>query len=198
MIKIKHPKTHALVEKGCKAINWCELDSKISKAVGSLNFRMNNLLSQEDIEDVLQDTRMKIWANIDSYKSSDSKMETWASRIAINCYYDRLKDNGKWKGLYCSYDNFSVRNGEEVTNALENSIRYSEENEAFAEELYGLLDLILAHFNDTYRKTIECLVNEVPRENMADIIGCSEKNLKSTINRARKATRNSLRKLGIL
>ncbi|HHU25724.1 MAG TPA: sigma-70 family RNA polymerase sigma factor, partial [Bacteroidales bacterium] len=41
------------------------------------------VLVHEDVDDILQDTFIKAWTNIDNFRG-DSKLSTWLYRIAIN------------------------------------------------------------------------------------------------------------------
>ena len=41
------------------------------------------VLTHEDADDILQNTFLKVWANIDSFENR-SKLSTWIYRIAIN------------------------------------------------------------------------------------------------------------------
>jgi RNA polymerase sigma factor (sigma-70 family) len=48
------------------------------------------VLSHEDANDVLQDTFIKAWTNLDSFKG-ESKIVTWLYRIAINVSLDFIR-----------------------------------------------------------------------------------------------------------
>lgn len=50
------------------------------------------VLSHEDADDVLQNTFLKAWKNIDSFKGK-SKLQTWLYSIAINEALDYLRKN---------------------------------------------------------------------------------------------------------
>jgi RNA polymerase sigma-70 factor (ECF subfamily) len=69
---------------------------------------INNLIKDRDeAEDVLQETFVKIWKNIDSYNESKGRFYTWIVNIARNASIDKLRSKGynnKLKNL--SSDNF--------------------------------------------------------------------------------------------
>ena len=48
------------------------------------------VLTHEDADDILQNTFLKVWANIDSFENR-SKLSTWIYRIAINESLDFLR-----------------------------------------------------------------------------------------------------------
>lgn len=69
---------------------------------------ISNLVSdREEAEDVLQETFVKIWKNIDSYNESKGRFYTWIVNIARNSSIDKLRSKGfnnRQKNL--SSDNF--------------------------------------------------------------------------------------------
>ena len=48
------------------------------------------VLSHEDANDLLQNTFIKAWTNIDYFRG-DSKLSTWLYRIAYNVFYDYIR-----------------------------------------------------------------------------------------------------------
>jgi len=69
---------------------------------------ISNLVSdREEAEDVLQETFVKIWKNIDSFNESKGRFYTWIVNIARNSSIDKLRSKGfnnRQKNL--SSDNF--------------------------------------------------------------------------------------------
>ena len=64
------------------------------------------VLSHEDANDIIQNTFIKVWNNLDSFKG-DSKIYTWIYRIATNESLQFLKK--KKKHYFESIDNVSSR-----------------------------------------------------------------------------------------
>ncbi|WP_347065570.1 sigma-70 family RNA polymerase sigma factor [Flavobacterium sp. WV_118_3] len=67
----------------------------------------NLLKDREEAEDVLQETFVKIWKNLDTYNESKGRFFTWLLNIARNSAIDRLRSknfNNNQKNL--SSDNF--------------------------------------------------------------------------------------------
>lgn len=56
------------------------------------------VLLHEDADDVLQNTFIKVWNNIESFRS-DSKLSTWLHRIAVNESLDFMRHKGIMKTL---------------------------------------------------------------------------------------------------
>lgn len=67
----------------------------------------NLIRDHEEAEDILQETFVKIWKNIDSYDESKGRFYTWILNISRNTSIDRLRSKGfnnRQKNL--SSDNF--------------------------------------------------------------------------------------------
>lgn len=54
----------------------------------------NFIREREEAEDVLQETFVKIWKNIDSYNESKGRFYTWILNIARNAAIDKLRSKG--------------------------------------------------------------------------------------------------------
>ncbi|MGH2666855.1 RNA polymerase sigma factor [Flavobacterium sp.] len=54
----------------------------------------NLIRDQEEAEDVLQESFVKIWKNIDSYNESKGRFYTWILNIARNTAIDKLRSKG--------------------------------------------------------------------------------------------------------
>ena len=67
----------------------------------------NLIRDHEEAEDILQETFVKIWKNIESYDESKGRFYTWILNISRNASIDRLRSKGfnnRQKNL--SSDNF--------------------------------------------------------------------------------------------
>ena len=65
-----------------------------------LYWKMRHIvLTHEDADDILQNTFLKVWANIDSFENR-SKLSTWIYRIAINESLDLLRRKRNETRLY--------------------------------------------------------------------------------------------------
>ncbi|TPD67044.1 RNA polymerase sigma factor [Flavobacterium microcysteis] len=67
----------------------------------------NLIRDHEEAEDILQETFVKIWKNIDSYDESKGRFYTWILNISRNASIDKLRSKGfnnRQKNL--SSDNF--------------------------------------------------------------------------------------------
>lgn len=54
----------------------------------------NLIRDHEEAEDILQETFVKIWKNIESYDESKGRFYTWILNISRNASIDRLRSKG--------------------------------------------------------------------------------------------------------
>lgn len=66
------------------------------------------LWNTQEINDVLQETFIRLFSHIESYNQEKGELKTWASKIAVNCC---LKENAK--GQRFSADEFSINKHDE-------------------------------------------------------------------------------------
>lgn len=198
MIKLNTPIACATAVKGSVAIDWQKVFSVVSTKVVMFNIQRNFLLSDSDADDVIQNSCMKIFLHKDEFDSSKSKLSTWASKIAVNCYFDALREAQKRNTLFEPLSSNIGKSKSDVMEFLQDSPDYCTDNEVMAAEFEGLLALALEPLCDTYREAIRCIVDGVPQKEMLEHLHCSKNNLRPTISRARKAARNSFVALGIL
>lgn len=198
MIKLNTPIACATAVKESVAIDWQKVLSVVSTKVVMFNIQKNFLLSDNNAKDVIQDSCMKIFLHKDEFDSSKSKLSTWVSKIAVNCYFDALREVQKRNTLFEPLSSNIGKSKSDVMEFLQDSPDYCTDSEVMAAELEGLLTLALEPLCDTYRKVIRCIVDGVPQNEMLEYLHCSKNNLRPTISRARKAARNSFVALGIL
>ena len=85
--------------------------SEYQQMVYALAFRL--LCNNADAEDITQDTFIKVWQNIDRYKSQ-YKFSTWIYKIASNACCDKLRSERNIKKIPLEdYDTVSQTNPEE-------------------------------------------------------------------------------------
>lgn len=181
-----------------KAMKWDIVRSLVYKVIVSYNRRKGSLISDEDVEDAVQNACLKIFENIGDYDKSKSKLITWMSKIATNCYYDALRKTNSWNNLFCPYTHEKRVEDDEVLDSLNDSPGYCTNNETSSKELEGLFALILKPLCENYRTAIRCLYDGAQNEELAEQLHCSENNIRPTISRARKAARTSCMSLGII
>ena len=131
------------------------------------------VLSHEDANDIIQNTFIKVWNNLDSFKG-DSKIYTWIYRIATNESLHFLKK--KKKHYFESIDNVSSR----LSNLLI-AERYFDGNEIekkFQEALLKLPTKQRIAFNMKY-------FEKMKYDEISEILGTSVGALKANYHHAK-------------
>ena len=172
----------ASVTKGDATIDWQAVRSEVSSKVGFINKAKCHPVSSDEAEDVVQEACVKIFLHLDEFDPSKAKFSTWIGKITANCYYDALR---KKANEFVSCSEMS-----DLQVGVADDISHKEVEEMFS--------LALEPLCETYRDTIRCLADGESGEYLLDRLHCSEKSLRSTICRARKAARNSFKNLDIL
>ena len=103
------------------------LYDKYSGAMFNIILRIVN--SNEVAEDVLQDSFLKIWKNIDSYDESKSTIFTWMLNVCRNTALDVLRKANVRPSIQTDTDNVYVSNLKSVqmntdSIGLKNSLKY--------------------------------------------------------------------------
>lgn len=132
------------------------------------------VLSHEDANDIIQNTFIKVWNNLDSFKG-DSKIYTWIYRIATNESLHFLKK--KKKHYFESIDNVSSR----LSNLLI-AERYFDGNEIEKKIQEALLKLPTKQriaFNMKY-------FEKMKYDEISEILGTSVGALKANYHHAKK------------
>ena len=127
--------------------------------VFALAIRM--LKHREEAEEVSQDTFIKVFKSLDSFKG-DSKFSTWIYRVAYNSCLDRIKKNKK-EYLNVAIDDYTEHRIKSIDNALDALI--SDERKEVIKECLDLLPpddsalLTLYYFEDLSLDEIAKIVN---------------------------------------
>lgn len=137
----------------------------------------------EDAEEITQDVFVKIYKGASSFKGSSS-LNTWVYRIAVNTSLNYLKK----KNRFIFFKN---------TLSISHSIDFKHpgvllENKENAAALYKAMDYLP---NKQKTAFILSFIEELPRQEVADIMKTSLKAVESLLQRAKKNMRSELEKM---
>lgn len=131
------------------------------------------VLDHDDANDVLQNTFMKAWMNIDSFRG-DAKLSTWLYKIAINESITLINKRRTSENVSLSDDNAAVRNLE--------SDRYFDGDEAMLK-----LQQAIASLPEKQRLVFTMrYYDELRYEDISEILGTSVGALKASYHHAIK------------
>jgi RNA polymerase sigma factor (sigma-70 family) len=110
-------------------------------ALNGVIFRMTNNMALS--EDILQETFIRIWNNLDRYDATKGKLFTWLINIARNLTIDTLRSKGYKKQLQISTDENTVSNVQafSVSVAQYDSIGLRKQLEQLRPEQKKIIDL---------------------------------------------------------
>lgn len=139
------------------------------------------LKDREEAEDVVQETFIKVFRNIDSFREN-SNLYTWIYTIALNLSRDRLRKK---------QDMFTIEVDLVGNNDVEYEVEKSIDKELLRKELFEINSLyrevlVLFYFEELSIKEISNLLNE------------KEGTIKSKLSRGRNILKESLLKGGRL
>ena len=132
------------------------------------------VLSHDDANDILQDTFIKAWMNIDNFRG-ESKLTTWLYRIAINESITFLNKKR-------NQNNISVDDEDSfLLNTLESDTYFD------GDEAQKLLQKAILTLPDKQRLVFQMkYLEEMKYEEMSDILGTSVGALKASYHHATK------------
>jgi RNA polymerase sigma-70 factor (ECF subfamily) len=142
------------------------------------------VLNHDDADDVMQNTFLKAWNNLDSFRS-DSKLSTWLYRIALNNSIDflRVKNN---MPQYFEEDLYTTSTTS-IIDQSEDNLQRTPEEEIIDKQRLQLLRAAVSQLPDKYRKVIELSYYEdLPYEDIAERLGLTLSNVKIQIMRAKQ------------
>ncbi len=140
------------------------------------------LKSHEDTDDVLQNTFIKVYKNIDDFKG-DSRLYTWMYRIARNESITFL--NNRAKRLKITNEELQ----EQVLNNLESDVYFE------ADEIKLKLQKAISSLPEKQREVFQLrYFEEMKYQEMSELLQTSESALKSNYHHASKKVEEYLKK----
>lgn len=155
----------------------------INKNIRLLTARFRSILSEEDIEDLVHDTYIRICDKRDRFNPGGN-FAGWVYRICRNCVYDCASQAQRFRGRLLTlpvdkdYDRSSVYDD---SNADSSVIRQEEERRILN---------VIGNLKPENRELAYMLIDGVPYNEMAEVLGCSENTVKTRVCRFRQQLRN--------
>lgn len=141
---------------------------------------LNHLRSEVDAEEVTQDVFAKVWRAAASFRYN-SQVTTWIYRITVNTSLSALKKR-RGRGLFSVFGSINEPSDHQHP---ENALEEQEANQTLFTSIYRL---------PTRQKTVFVLsyVEDLPRQEVADITQLSLKAVEGLLMRAKKNLRTYL------
>ncbi len=123
--------------------------------------------NEAEAQDLLQDTFIKVWQNLDKFRG-DAKISTWLYRITVNTCLGHIKKNKN-------------------TECIDENINLAEDNEgAKKEHEIQLLQKAIHTLPEGERIIITMVLEELPYDEIAEILQITEGNLRVKIHRIKQ------------
>jgi RNA polymerase sigma factor (sigma-70 family) len=171
------------------------LYATVNKNVRRMAGKFYSILSDEDMEDLVHDTYLRVMDNREK-ADLDKNVNGWIYRICRNCVNDytsaKSKRNGWMVDLDEDYDD-EDSSYEAESNPMLADYTYVADRPLDYKEFEQNFWRSIERLSPEYRDVAIMLIDETPYSQMADELGCSEDTLRVRICRMRKA----LLKLGM-
>ena len=146
--------------------------------------------NRESAEDCGQETMIRIWRSLDSYRG-DCALESWVYRIAANCCMDFLRKKKRDKSV-------SVEPMREQGFDPTDPSPGTEEQAVAADEQRRLREAVAQLPEEQREALILTQLEKIPYEEAAKALGVSEGTVKSRVNRAKARLKEILSASGEL
>ena len=137
----------------------------------------------DDARDVAQESFIKVWDRIDTYKS-EFKFTTWLYKIVMNTCLDRLRKRAKYNTVFKQLDN---QNNQYATFSSDPSTEFEEKQLV---DFVRILSSRLSHKQHSVFVLHD--LEEFSQDEISKILNMPKGGVKSNLYYARKAVRQSL------
>lgn len=151
-------------------------------------------MSEEDLEDLFQDTVLKAVKYWNSYSPAKSKLSAWVNGIAVNCYKDALKKEMRRRAVFIPLETTNEDGDVYIDPAIEASACGCEtcceveSNEAL-DHIREAVDSVSGKPGDMLRLNLK---EDLSIREMVDLTGYSSGVVSTSLSRGRAAVRARL------
>ncbi len=172
-----------LVQKGDQEAFSKIYDYLVNPLYKYIFYRVN---SAEDAQDLLETVFLKVWENIRGYKSTKNTFTAWVFRIAHNLIVDYYRLS---KDRYTDELSLDIPDHDRRHNPIKSTQQVLDQQ---------VLKLAIAKLKKKYRDVIIYkFINELSNQEISDILGKNEGNLRILQFRALKALKKELNDMGV-
>jgi RNA polymerase sigma-70 factor (ECF subfamily) len=172
------------------------LYNTVSKTISRMAGKFYSILSDEDVNDLIHDTYLRL---LENQQKADLSLnfDGWVFRTCKNmvnsCAKAKSKRNSWIVDLDEDYDDDDAPFDLDRSSVLVDRT-YLADRETLREEFKGKFWKVINRLSPESRNVIELLMEETPYKEMAHVLGCSEGALRVKVFNARKA----LKKLNLV
>ncbi|MGH9338592.1 MAG: RNA polymerase sigma factor [Acidobacteriota bacterium] len=154
-----------------------------------LNYIYRMTGSQQEAEDLMQDTFILVHRNLTSLKEN-KKFQSWLYRIAQNNVYQ------KYRGKTPHMESIDQEESAELSDFQKLATpTKSPEESVLSEELEGLIEQVISELPEKYKRVfVLSAIHKLSYQEISEIVGRSLASVKSDIHRARVEVRDKIKK----
>ena len=155
----------------------------VTKDIRLMAARFYSILSEQDIEDLIHDTYIKIFDKSSSFRPGGN-FEGWVYRICRNSVLDCASQTSKRRGRCCALPqdrDYDERSAYDSASADRKVIQQEEERKIWR---------VIGNLKPESRELAYMLLDGVTYNEMAEALGCSENTVKTRVCRFRQQLRN--------
>jgi len=146
------------------------------------------LRNQDDAQDIVQNSFVKLWNKPQAWQADKSKFTTWFYRVIINACHDHRRKHSRLVNVDDSVFEQASPSVESEQNAFEH--RQSENWQQAA------LEMAIADLPSSQRDALNLVVySELPQKQVAEILGISLKAVESLLIRAKRSIAKHINKI---
>lgn len=176
-----------------ETVNFRDIFETVRKSVEIYGVEGGGHLSEEDLEDLFQDTVLRILKYCKSFDPAKSSARTWASRIAGNCQKDAYMDVIRRQATFSPYTAQKQNGFEYILPAVrkaDGGCHADSETES-SESLEQISDAIVS-LNENLRNAISLRLDGHTPKEIAELTGSTPGAAATLLCRARKSLRMKL------
>ena len=156
------------------------------KFIGYMASKFYSVLSTEDVEDLIQDTWIKINDKRDRYDPKGN-FEGWVYSICRNSVYGLCNKRAKLKDRQTALPEDYEENGSPAFLGERDADFHIIQREAVDRIESGIQSL-----KQNHQKVVRLLIDETPYKKMAAVIGCKENAVRTQVCRVRQALKEAI------
>ena len=153
-------------------------------------------LSTDSAEDIAQDSFIKAWRNLDSFRG-DCSFSTWLFRITVNTARDSIRSASRRAAISLTRAADDDVDGEEWDIPVTSGDTIPEESAERKEQITAVRRAIEALPDEQKQVIVMRDIHELSYQTIADALGLELGTVKSRINRGRAALKELLSKSGL-
>ena len=155
----------------------------VTKNIRLMAGKFYSILSDQDIEDLIHDTYIKISDKSGSFRPGGN-FDGWVYRICRNSVLDCASQTSKRRGRYCALPqdrDYDERSAYDYASADRKVIQQEEERKIWR---------VIGNLKPESRELAYMLIDRVPYKEMAIVLGCNENTVKTKVCRFRQELRS--------